>query len=205
MTSVDQLFVAFVAEYRSGGEADPRTFLQQAPSEGREELAALMDHFLATAPRQPLSEDALTSSSGKRTVDALERALLGQAGLWPSLLPRLRGQAGLKRSELVHELAEALGVSDHEGKVASYYHQMEQGTLPSAGVTRRVLDALGPVLGETAEALRKAGQSLNPSAGLASADGAFARTGDGSVGPPRPTVEGDSGGWDEVDELFRGG
>ncbi len=203
--TIDQLFAAFVAEYRSGGDADPRAFLDQAAPEGRRELAALMDNYLADAPRRPLDEEAFAASGAERTVDALERVLLGQAGLWPSLLPRLRARSGLKRSELVARLAESLGVSGRKSKVAGYYHQMEQGTLPSGGVTQRVLDALGQIFEESAEALREAGGSLNPSGpGLASADATFARTGNG-LHEPVPTVGEDDSTWDEVDELFRGG
>ena len=40
-------------------------------------------------------------------------------------------------------LAERLGVTSREAKVERYYHEMEQGLLPPAGVSDRVLDALG--------------------------------------------------------------
>ncbi len=80
--------------------------------------------------------------------------------MWPALLPRLRNRAGLKRSQLVERLASALGTGDKTDKVAVYYHQMEQGTLPARGVSDRVLEALGQLVGETAQALRSAGRAV---------------------------------------------
>ncbi len=55
---------------------------------------------------------------------------------------RLRERAQVKRAELVERLAEALGRRPSEEKVASYYHEMEQGSLDSEGVSRAVLEAL---------------------------------------------------------------
>ena len=162
MTDVDRLFAGYVAEHRAGGEADPREYLSQAASAHRTELAALIDAYLARAPRQSFDEAAFRGSGAERTVDELERAIAGQAGLWPAVLPRLRDRAGLKRSTLVERLASALGVSDRQDKVAGYYHEMEQGLLPAQGVSDRVLDALGQLVGETAQALRDAGRALTP-------------------------------------------
>ena len=208
MTDVDRLLAEYIAEHRAGGVADPREYLSRASPPQSRELAALIDAYLARAPRQAFDQEAFRRSSAERTVDELERAIAGQAGLWPALLPRLRNQAGLKRSTLVARLASTLGVSDRQDKVADYYHEMEQGLLPARGVSDRVLEALGQIVGETAQALREAGRALTPpgdgpSAALAVA---FARRAyvepgatesSGAQPPPR-------GEWDEVDELFRG-
>jgi hypothetical protein len=98
-------------------------------------------------------------------------------------------------------------VSDRTDKVAGYYHEMEQGLLPAQGVSDRVLDALGQLVGETARALRDAGRALTPpSEGRLAAPAAFARRAPAEPAeapsqgahPPQETE------WDEVDELFRG-
>ena len=123
------------------------------------------------------------------------------------MLPRLRDRAGLKRSALVDRLAAALGVEDRREKVAGYYHEMEQGLLPAAGVSDRVLEALGRIVGETAQALRDAGRALTPSGeGPAAPAAAFARRAYAEpAGAPSPgTQPPPAGEWDEVDELFRG-
>ena len=178
MSDIDRLLADYIAEHRAGGEADPGEYLSRASSAQRAELAALIDAYLARAPRQPFDQARFGGSTAERTVDELERAIGGQAGLWPALLPRLRDRAGLKRSALVDRLAAALGVEDRREKVAVYYHEMEQGLLPAAGVSDRVLDALGRIVGETAQALRDAGRALTPSG-----EGPTARR--GRVRPPR--------------------
>ena len=208
MSDVDRLLADYIAEHQAGGEADPGEYLSRASPAQRAELAALIDAYLARAPRQPFDQAAFRGSSAERTVDELERAIAGQAGLWPAVLPRLRDRAGLKRSALVERLAAALGARDRQDKVAGYYHQMEQGLLPARGVSDRVLEALGQIVGETSEALREAGRGLRPpgEGPAATPAAAFARRAHAeaaSAAPPEapPAQEGE---WDEVDELFRG-
>ena len=109
---------------------------------------------------------------------------------------------------------QALGVTGGEEKVADYYHGMEQGTLASAGVSERVLDALGEIYGGSAELLRELGEPLGEGRGPAGArrwrDGAArsrlrargpAEDGEESRAEPvAPARE-----RDEIDELFTGG
>jgi hypothetical protein len=210
MTDVDHLLADYVAEHRARGDADPLAYLARASPGQRIELAALIDAYLARARRQPFDQNAFRGSSAERTVDELERAIAGQAGLWPALLPRLRDRAGLKRSTLVERLAATLGVSDRQDRVAGYYHAMEQGRLPAQGVSDRVLEALGALVGETAQALREAGRALTPPGrGRATtASPMFARRAYGEPGaaqPATPPPLPPRAEWDEVDELFCGG
>jgi hypothetical protein len=211
MTGVENLLAEFIAEHRGGGEADPTTYLARASPADRLALAAMIDAYLARAPREGFDEQAFRGSTAERTVDALERSLTGSAGLWPAVLPELRDRAGLKRSELVARLAGLLGVSDRTEKVARYYHEMEQGLLPSRGVSERVLEALGGIVGESVAALREAGRALgSTAAGAAGPEdavrAAFARraTADAAAAVPAAAASGDVAEWDEVDELFRG-
>src|SRR5205814_651527 len=102
-----------------------------------------------------------------------------------------------------------LGVGNRPEKVAAYYHQMEQGLLPASGVADRVLEALGQLVGESAEALRDAGKALQPPGDAATPPAAaFARHAysDAGMESPGTTAEpAQPAEWDEVDELFRGG
>jgi hypothetical protein len=208
MTTVDRLLAEYIAEHRAGGEADPGEYLSRASPSERGELAVLIDAYLTRAPRQVFDEAGFRGSSAERTVDELERAITGQAGLWPALLPRLRDRAGLKRSELVERLAVALGVSDRQDKVAGYYHEMERGLIPAQGVSNRVLAVLGELVGETAHALREAGRALTPPGeGLTVAAAPFARRAyaEPAEGRPPGAQSREEAEWDEVDELFRGG
>lgn len=212
MADVQSLLSDYIAEHRAGGEADPLAFLARVEGADRAELGALIDGYLARTPRQIFDAAAFASSAAAPVVEALSRSIEGAGGLWPQLLPLLRARAKLKRSELVDRLAAALGAEGRETKVARYYHQMESGDLPATGVNARVLEALGAIVGESAEALRTAGRALGGGAAGAGGQAVFARTawGDESV-PEIMSVEmsmppgGQAEEHDEIDALFLDG
>src|SRR3954470_240620 len=203
MTDVNQLLEAFIAADRTG-VADPADYLSHVDGPERDELEALIDAYLARAPRRAFDRAAFAASPAVGVV----ASLAGSSGTWPALLPRLRDRARLRRAELVARLAADLGVGGREAKVASYYHAMEQGTLSSAGVSDRVLEALGRIVGESAAVLRAAGTPAPPPPPAAPAGAAFAR-----VASPAPSfattararAEAAPPERDEVDELFTGG
>jgi hypothetical protein len=208
MNSVERLLGEYMEEHRSGGDADPLAYLERAAPKDRGELAALIDGYLARAPRRSFDEASYRDSPAEATVEALERSLGGASGLWPALLPRLRARAGLKRRELVDRLAMALGLGERQAKVERYYHQMESGLLPSGGVSDKVLEALAMLIGSTAAELRDAGAALGAGReARATAAEAFARTAqvDAVAAPPAKDTDRAQEAWDEVDELFRGG
>jgi hypothetical protein len=206
MTDVDRLLEEFIADDRAGGLADPAAYLARASAPDRAELEALIDGYLARAPRRAFDAAAFVTSPAARVV----ASLAGSSGTWPSLLPRLRERARLKRAELVARLAADLGVGGREAKVAAYYDAMEQGTLASSGVSDRVLEALGRIVGESAAALRAAGTLAPPpppAPGAAFARVAAAAPAFSSAGgaPARARAEAAEPERDEVDELFTGG
>jgi hypothetical protein len=211
MSSVDDLLADYIAEHGAGGESDPRVYLAKVALENRIELAALIDAYLARAPRQAFDPELFRGSTAERTVDELERVIAGSAGLWPALLPRLRARTGLKRSELVQRLATSLGFDNRTAKVGSYYHKMEQGLLPADGVSPRVLDALSQIIGETAQALREAGRPIGQARGpgaAPAAPAAFARRTRleaDTTAVAAPSARDAEDEWDEIDALFRGG
>ncbi|MDA0166560.1 hypothetical protein OM076_40225 [Solirubrobacter ginsenosidimutans] len=206
MTDVSRLLEEFIADDRAGGLADPAAYLARASAPDRAELEALIDGYLARAPRRAFDAAAFEASPAARVV----ASLAGSSGTWPSLLPRLRDRARLKRAELVARLAADLGVGGREAKVASYYHAMEQGTLASSGVSDRVLEALGRIVGESAAVLRAAGTLAPPPPPAPGA--AFARVAAPAPAfraaggePMRARAEAAESERDEVDELFTGG
>ena len=205
--SVQRLLEEFIAEDRAGGVADPAAYLARVSGAERAELEALLDAYLARAPRRTFDRAAFASSGASaRVVEALDRSL-GVSGTWPALLPRLRDRAQLRRADVVARLARALDVGDREARVAAYYHAMEQGTLPASGVSDRVLEALARIVGSSAGALRAAGASMTGVAPGAPGE-AFARVATpppelaaaAHEVPPAPAPE-----RDEVDELFTSG
>lgn len=214
MTDPQHLLQQFIEEDRAGGTADPLAYLQRVEGADRSELEALLDGYLARAPRRAFAAEAFAGSPAARTAEAINRTLVGESGRWPTLLPQLRHHAQLKRAELVERLAAALGVPGQEEKVAGYYHAMELGTLPADGVSDRVLSSLASIVGATASALRQAGSGMSDavmaSAPPASPAPTFAR-----VAEPNPDFTVAAGGvaddpgaepvLDDVDLLFTGG
>jgi hypothetical protein len=207
MTDVEQLLSEYKEAHRSGDDADPRPYLARASGTDRELLAALIDAYLERAPRRDFDAEAFQASPAAALAEGMHRSLAGASGMWPAVLPTLRTQARLRRAEVVAQLAARLGAQSQQEKVAGYYHQMEQGLLPESGVSDTVLEALGKIVGWTADSLRKAGQMPAPGPPRTDPGAVFART-HLSAAPPEgeapapgaPTGE----EWDEVDRLFRG-
>lgn len=211
MGDPQQLFQQFVERYRAEGSADPREYLGRAEGDDREELRALIEGFLERVPRREWDAGALRGSMAERAVarsttgQGAETAEQGElSGAWPDLLPKLRHEARLKRSELVARLADALGLAEKTDKVAVYYHRMEQGLLPAEGVSTRVLDALGEIVGAPAEALRRAGEQ-GPEAGAAAGGEVFARVATADAADAAGKAGAGSAEPDEVDRLFTEG
>lgn len=206
MASVDQLLAEFADEFRTTGEADPRKYLRQVEGPERRELVALIDGYLEHAPRRSWDSEAFRGSLAERVTEQLAGSLQPEAEPLTELLVELRNQRKLRRDELTERLADSLGVSGRERKVARYYHQLERGILPAEGVSGRVFEALGSILGASAERLRAAGTVVGGAASDAPASPAFARQASPGI-PTEPAspsaadrVEEE---WDEVDRLFR--
>lgn len=219
MPDIEQIFRNYVAEHRGGGEADPQAFLAKAEGAERTELAALIDAYLAQSPGKAWDAAAFSGSPAERVTEQiaagwdLEKDEAQQG--WRELLPALRNRAQVMRREVVDRLAQGLGHPAEAQEVASYYHRMELGQLPAEGVSNRVLDVLGEILGESGERLREAGSvAVGSMFADDSVDLAFTRTarqdalyqrsilaevedlGEGSPTPSEPS---------EIDRLFTGG
>jgi hypothetical protein len=209
MSDVERLLAEYKQAHQKGGDHDPNPFLARTSGVEREQLAALIDAYLERAPRREFDAAAFRDSQAAGVADSAHRALAGSAGLWPVLLPRLRNQARIRRADLVAELAARLGAQSQQEKVATYYHEMEQGRLPASGVSDTVLEALGKIVGYGKDALRSAGQMPAPGAAAPEAGPVYARTAP-RLGGPAPEAEAPAAAagpeeWDEVDRLFRAG
>ena len=114
MADVERLLSEYIAEHRAGGDADPRRYLERVEGLDRAELQALIDAYLQRAPGRAWDPEAFAGSSASILADRLARAVAGQAGMWPVVLPRLRERAQVMREDIARRLAEALGVAGFE-------------------------------------------------------------------------------------------
>ena len=129
---VYRLFDDYAVRYARGERPDARVYLSRA-GDGADELADLLDRFLAAAPPPPVDDDL---------VAAFDAWLAGA----PPLL-ELRVRRGMRRDDVVDGLIERLGLDrGKREKVKRYYHRLETGLLEPSGVDRRVFEALGEAL-----------------------------------------------------------
>jgi hypothetical protein len=152
---VERLLSEFIREQRERGEADPRRYLVEVEGAERRELRALIDAYLLRAPHRSWDRQGFAGSRAESIAADLEGMYLG-TGEPVVALRGLRARAELKRSQVARRLAELLGVSNREEKVAYYYHRMESGLLPPRGISARVLESLASIIGSTAEEIRQA-------------------------------------------------
>ncbi|MBX5469507.1 MAG: hypothetical protein IRZ21_06370 [Thermoleophilaceae bacterium] len=206
MTDIDRLLSEFVDAWNAGERPRVEEYLARAPEDRRDELADLIEAFLDVAPTPDYSPETLEELMRHPAVLASVEALEGRSGLWPSLLPRLRRRARLRRDQVVSALVERLGIEGSEEKTARYLHELETGTLAAAGVSRRVIEALAGVLGASAAELERGADFRG--LGTGGAEPVYLRAEPGAeprevrLDRPGPPPESE---WDEVDRLFLGG
>ena len=219
MADLEALLTEFAAALEAGDSPDPNAWLARVDAGERQEMAAMIDSYLMTAPRRSWDPQAFESSPARDVVDRVYAAREGVSGSWPELLPQLRNRARVKRADLVRRLAEALGVGTGTAevdRVAGYYNEMEHGLLPAEAVSGRVLEALASLVGTNAAELRAAGGRASEAEGGSAI--AFARKAvadaDDVVEVPFEVVDASvqsaasspsSRALEEIDELFTGG
>ena len=206
------MFKEFVEDHQAGGSAEPLEYLRKLEGTDRAELAALIAGYLERAPRRRWNPEGFRGSVAER---AVEEAMAEPVDPLPGLLRRLRDRAKLRRDEVVARLAAALGLTPQQEKVSLYYHRLERGLLDPRGVSSRVFEGLGAVLGESAERLREAGTAWVEGAAegptevfarrsMPAEETVVAETRDElAAAPAEPAPAREQ--WDEVDRLFLGG
>ena len=186
------LFDEFAHRFARGERPPVPEYIERAGERG-DELARMLDRFLASAPPpQPPAE----------RVEMMRAWIAGQ----PPIL-ELRKERGLTRDLVVERLLGLLGLhSERRGKVRRYYHELETGLLEPRGVDRKVWEALGQVLGASVSDLAgwraramDAGPAFRMSgeARLDEADAVLMSVLSAAAEPDEAE--------DEVDRLFRSG
>jgi hypothetical protein len=211
MSDVDRLLRDYIERYESGGSVDPSDLMEELADQDRQKLAVLIEGYLEHVARpQEWDAEAFKGSVADRAMQRVEAAWAEAAGE-ESELVRLRNERHITREDLVTRLADALGVSGARAKVASYYHRLERGLLPTDGVSGRVWDTLAGLLGTTSDSLREAASSTGPADEVTGVAYARLATSDREYDETDAAAEGmaSSGALpeepDEVDRLFTGG
>jgi hypothetical protein len=128
-----ELFDEFARRFARGESPPVREYVERA-GEGGDDLARMLDRFLASAPPPPPPAER---------VEMMRAWIAGQ----PPIL-ELRKQRGLTRDAVVERLLGLLGLrEERRAKVRRYYHELETGLLEPRGVDRRVWEALAQVFG----------------------------------------------------------
>jgi hypothetical protein len=180
---VKELFGEYASAYARGERPQAREFLARAGGQV-DELAALIDAFLARAPAPAADEQA---------VELFEA---WQAGESPLL--RLRTARGMTRDAVVAVLVRTLRLDPRkEGKVERYYRELETGSLDPEQVDRRVWAALAETLGARVGDLF--GRRPRPPEVPAVAFSRSSRPMMAAMAAPEPSQEPE----DEIDRLFR--
>ncbi len=214
MTDRDRILSEFIDAWNAGERPRARQYLARVP-EGpqRDELADRIGTWLETAPTPQYDATTRDAIRAEPIVQGVMRAAEEDAGLWPQVLPGLRARAGLTIREVAGGIVRRLGLSpDTEERTAGYLERMERGDLEPAGVSRRLLLALGDVLGASARTLADAGL-LGAAARPAGAGGMLFRADEDAEPSLAAEIDALSRAamapapepLDEVDRLFLGG
>ncbi|CAB4344842.1 unannotated protein [freshwater metagenome] len=201
MTTGEQLFSDFRAQFESGARPNVADFLAEADDADRRALEARIDRYLEEdAPLR--SYDAAEFARAQGTPVMKQAAALFEQAAETNLVAA-RERAGLTLEELAAAVLEKSGIGADEAeqqKAAGYLGQLEQGTLPR--LTGRVRDAVRSVLG------------TDPASSFARPEYGFAfRLSVRDEAAPDESIERaellldamsapSPRGWDEVDELF---
>ena len=129
---LDDLFARYADAYAAGERPQAREYLAEAGPDA-DELAALIDAFLARAPTRAGDDEA---------VELLDAFLADE----PPLVA-LRASRGIRVDDVVAQLVADLGLGEGAtAKVKRHYQRLEQGLLDASGVSERVWEVLARAL-----------------------------------------------------------
>jgi transcriptional regulator with XRE-family HTH domain len=160
MSIREQTLSEFVDAWNAGRRPQVREYLARVP-EGpeRDALADEIAVWLSTAPAPELSSAARDEIRREPLVQQVFSTVGDDVALWPQTLPRLRSRAGLSVRDVAERLVAFFGLGGERAveRAAGYLEEMERGERDAETVSRRLLDALGGVLGVRGRALSDLG------------------------------------------------
>jgi hypothetical protein len=214
MSSTEQVLSEFIDAWNAGRRPRVIEYLARVPDgPQRDELADQIGTWLEVAPTPDYAPGTRAQIREEPAVRHVFEAVGEDAGLWPAVLPQLRAGAGLSVREVAARLVERFGLGGgSEDRAAEYLERMERGELEAARVSRRLLDALGDLVGASGSTLADAGR-LGGAMRPAAAGGTLFRAGDDAADWVARDIEALSRAaltpappqMDELDRLFTGG
>lgn len=197
-TPPEQVLAEFIDAWNAGQRPDVAEHLGRVPERQREELARQIDAWLTLGPSPDYDEATLAAI---RAEPAVQRALAA------ARLAQAREDASLSAEQLAQALVEETGLApEQREKAGRMLAALEAGRLSLAGLSQRLVDALGRILRLPAEAFAASAETGQPGTLAFRADAEPAAEAAGDLELLRRGIEAPSArDWDEVDELFRGG
>lgn len=211
--SPEQVLNEFIDAWTAGDRPSVGDYVERVPPADRSALAAEIGAWLSVAPAPSYPESARAAIRAEPVVRRVLAATEVEAGLLAAELPRLRARCGLSVRDLATRVAAVVGLgSGQVDRTEDYLLRAERGELDPGRMSRRLLDALGDVLGvdpsSLADAVTLRPASFRPATAgtafrAAAAPAALARQDIDALAAaamaPAPSK------LDEVDRLFVGG
>jgi hypothetical protein len=149
----------FAAAWKAGERPRVEDYAERVAPAERERFLALAAAWMDVAPVPDWEPATAARIAAEPDVALVVEAVRSERALWPELLPALRRRRGLSLDALAGALVERLELRGGERRAAHWLGRMERGELEPAGVSRRLLDALGGALGVATRALEEAGDA----------------------------------------------
>jgi transcriptional regulator with XRE-family HTH domain len=149
MSTTDQVLSDFIDAWNAGRRPRLRDYLARVPDgPQRDDLADQISTWLEVAPTPDYDAATRAEIRAEPVVQQIFEAVGDDAGLWPQLVPRLRERRGWSVAQLAERLVARFGLArDDEDRAAAYVAQLERGELEPTRLSRRLVDALGELLG----------------------------------------------------------
>jgi transcriptional regulator with XRE-family HTH domain len=159
MSTTEQVLSDFIDAWNAGRRPRLRDFLTRVPDgPQREELADQISSWLDVAPTPDYDAATRAQITAEPAVQAILDGMGDDAGLWPRLIPRLRERRGWTVAQLAERLVGRFGLArTDQDRTVAYVTQLEQGALEPSRLSRRLVEALGELLGASPATLAEAG------------------------------------------------
>jgi transcriptional regulator with XRE-family HTH domain len=146
MTAIEQILGEFVDAWNAGRRPDVGAYLERAPEDERDELAAQLSTWLEVAPTPSYDEPTRAAITAEPALRAAMDTAAAMRSPLSARLPTLRERAGLAVRDVAQRIVAIFDLDD-EQRAVGYLEQIERDELDTSRLSRRMLDALAAILG----------------------------------------------------------